>query len=59
MKEEQEITALTGSGWMIVGIMLMLLPLLVEPQSFIATLFTIFAGYLMIFRYMVIQDWLS
>ena len=59
MKEEQEIRAIDGVGWAIVGIVLMLIPLFIEPQSFIATLFTIFAGYLMIFRYMVIQDWLS
>lgn len=59
MKEEQEIRAIDGLGWMIVGIVLMLLPLLVEPQSFIATIVTLFAGALMMFRYMVIQDWLS
>lgn len=57
--ENKEITALTGLGWMIVGIALMLLPLLVEPQSFIATIVTLSAGALMVFRYMVIQDWLS
>lgn len=59
MKEEQGIRAIDGLGWMIVGIVLMLLPLLVEPQSFVAALFTIFAGGLMQFRYMCIQDWLS
>lgn len=59
MKEEQEITPINGLGWMIVGIALMLLPLLVEPQSFIATVITVFAGGLMQFRYMVIQNWLS
>lgn len=59
MKEEQEIRAIDGVGWAIVGIVLMLIPLFIEPQSFIATIATIFAGGLMQFRYMCIQDWLS
>lgn len=50
---------IVGAGWLILGIVLLLLPLFVEPQPFIAVLADLLIGSVMIFRYMCIHDWMS